>query len=72
MNQKMLFAQQNRWYALQGRAMTNFLAEKTQSIHDSIGMITQTYNSLLDKKMESHDGVSSGVDGNLSEYTTYR
>lgn len=50
MNKKMLTAQQNRWYALQGRASTQLYANKAQSYHDSIGIYTQRYNNLLNGK----------------------
>lgn len=50
MNKKMLTAQQNRWYARQGRAATNVFADKTQAYHDSIDYYTQKYNSMLDGK----------------------
>lgn len=50
MNKKMLTAQQNRWYALQGRASTQFYADKAKSYHDSIQYYTDRYNSMLDGK----------------------
>lgn len=50
MNQKMLTAQQNRWYALQGRASTELYANKTQSYHDSIDSYTVHYNQMLNGK----------------------
>jgi len=46
MNKKMLTAQQNRWYARQGRAATNYLADKAKAYHDSIDYYTSKYNSL--------------------------
>lgn len=50
MNKKMLVAQQNRWYATQGRSATNSLAKKVQLYYDSINQITDQYNNLLDGK----------------------
>ena len=50
MNRKMLAAQQNRWYAIQGRAATARSAETATSCHDSIGVYTARYNSMLDGK----------------------
>jgi hypothetical protein len=49
-NKEMLVAQQNRLYAVQGRSVTNTLAEDVKLFHDSIGMITAEYNSLLNGK----------------------
>ncbi|MCX2678671.1 glycosyl hydrolase 115 family protein [Galbibacter sp. EGI 63066] len=51
-NHKMLIAQKNRWYAKQGRAMTNTLVQKVQSYHDSIALITTKYNNQLNGKWE--------------------
>ena len=50
MNKKMITAQQNRWYALQGRASTELYANKTQSYHDSIDSYTVHYNQMLNGK----------------------
>ncbi len=50
MNKKMLTAQQNRWYALQGRASTELYASKVRSYHDSIGSYTTHYNQMLNGK----------------------
>ena len=50
MNKKMLTAQQNRWYARQGRAATRKYANLTQSYHDSIRAYTDHYNKLLNGK----------------------
>ncbi|MDP4210326.1 MAG: glycosyl hydrolase 115 family protein [Bacteroidota bacterium] len=49
-NKEMLVGQQNRWYALQGRSLTNELAEKVKLYHDSLDMITKDYNSLSNGK----------------------
>lgn len=50
MNRKMLTAQKNRWYALQGRSITNQLSNDVKLYHDSIGLITERYNNLLNGK----------------------
>lgn len=50
MNKKMLTAQQNRWFARQGRSMTNDYARKAQAYQDSIGYYTDLYNKQLDGK----------------------
>lgn len=50
MNKKMLTAQQNRWYALQGRTSTKLYADKTRSYHDSIDSYTAHYNQMLNDK----------------------
>lgn len=50
MNKKMLTAQQNRWYALQGRASTQKFAVLTKQYHDSINIYTARYNSLQNGK----------------------
>ena len=50
MNKKMLTAQQNRWYALQGRASTELYANKARSYHDSIDSYTVHYNQMLNGK----------------------
>ena len=46
---KMLVAQQNRWYARQGRTATNS-GRSVKSYHDSIDYYTDKYNSLLNGK----------------------
>lgn len=50
MNRKILLAQKNRWYAQQGRAATNQLAGDVRSYYDSIKLVTDQYNELLDGK----------------------
>ncbi len=50
MNKKMLTAQQNRWYALQGRAATAAYAAKTKSYQDSIDLYTVRFNQMLGGK----------------------
>ncbi|MDZ7261632.1 MAG: glycosyl hydrolase 115 family protein, partial [candidate division KSB1 bacterium] len=50
MNRKILLAQKNRWYAKQGRNNTNELASQVKSYYDSIQVLTDQYNDLLDGK----------------------
>lgn len=50
MNHKMLAAQKNRWYALQGRAATSYYAGQACRYHDSIQIYTQRYNDMLGGK----------------------
>jgi len=63
MNKKMLTAQQNRWYARQERATTNYLADKTQAYQDSLDNYTQLYNSMLNGKWNHMMSVSPGWHG---------
>ncbi|WP_100611219.1 glycosyl hydrolase 115 family protein [Confluentibacter lentus] len=51
-NHKMLVAQKNRWYAAQGRAITNSLANDAKLYQDSIAQITLKYNNLLGGKWD--------------------
>lgn len=51
-NMEMLTAQQNRWYATQGRAMTNLLADRAVAYHDSVADITEKFNNLKDGKWD--------------------
>lgn len=60
MNKKMLVAQQNRWYARQGRAATNLLAEKTQAYQDSLAYYTNKFNSLLNGKWNHMMSITPG------------
>lgn len=46
----MLIAQKNRWYAKSNRALTNVLARDVSLYHDSLAMITEEYNNLLNGK----------------------
>lgn len=50
MNHKMLTAQKNRWYALQGRAATSYYAAQACRYQDSIQIYTQRYNDMLGGK----------------------
>ncbi len=52
MNKKLLVAQQNRWYARQGRSMTNHLAQKVAQYHDSILLLTQKYETWNNHKWQ--------------------
>lgn len=49
-NNEMLIGQKNRWYAKQGRSLTNQLADEVKLYHDSLAMITAQYNNLLGGK----------------------
>lgn len=61
MNKKMLTAQQNRWFARQGRSAANEYAEKTQAYHDSIGYYTKLYNEQLDGKWNNMMSLAPGL-----------
>ncbi len=50
MNQKILLAQKDRWYAKQGRNLTNYIAHQVKYYYDSIEIITDEYNQLLNGK----------------------
>ncbi len=60
MNKKMLTAQQNRLYTKQGRAITNELAELTQAYQDSLQLITDQYNALLNGKWNGMMSLKQG------------
>lgn len=60
MNKKMLTAQQNRWYARQGRAATNLYADKAQAYQDSLTYYTDKFNSLLDGKWNHMMSITPG------------
>lgn len=60
MNKKMLTAQQNRWYARQGRAATNLYADKAQAYQDSLTFYTDKFNSLLDGKWNHMMSITPG------------
>lgn len=67
MNKMRLIAQKNRWYAFQGRAKTNYLAEQTRKYYDSLHLITQEYNSLLDGKWNHVMSMVQGVTASYFE-----
>lgn len=50
LNRMVLSGQKNRWYAIQHRAATNTLAEEATACFDSLQVITDGYNQLLDGK----------------------
>lgn len=50
LNKMVLYGQKNRWYALQGRAATDSIAKEAKACYDSLQIITQGYNSLLNGK----------------------
>jgi hypothetical protein len=49
-NHEMLIAQKNRWYAKQGRFLTNTLAKDVKLYHDSLSTLTKQYNTILNGK----------------------
>ena len=49
-NHEMLTGQKNRWYASQGRALTNKLDNDVKLYHDSLATLTAEYNNLLNGK----------------------
>lgn len=51
-NHEMLIGQKNRWYAGQGRSLTNTLANNVGLYHDSLAVLTAEYNNLLDGKWQ--------------------
>lgn len=51
-NHEMLIGQKNRWYARQGRSLTNALATDVRLYHDSLALLTASYNGLLDGKWD--------------------
>ncbi len=51
-NHKLLVAQKNRWYAKQGRSLTNTLAKDVVYYQDSVASLTAKYNQLLQGKWE--------------------
>lgn len=50
LNKMILEGQRNRWYALQQRASTKDIEERSRRAYDSLQVITQGYNSLLNGK----------------------
>ena len=60
MNKKMLLAQQNRWYATQGRAATNKFAENAKISYDSLNYYTDKFNSLLGGKWNHMMSITPG------------
>ncbi|MDO4165301.1 MAG: glycosyl hydrolase 115 family protein [Bacteroides sp.] len=60
MNKKMLTAQQNRWYAVQGRASTQHFADLAHSYHDSIQLYTRQFNEMLGGKWNKMMSLAPG------------
>lgn len=50
MSRMVLSGQKNRWYALQRRTAATAAADEAMRCHDSLRVITEGYNSLLDGK----------------------
>jgi hypothetical protein len=65
MNFKMLKAQQNHSYAKQGRSKTNNLALESHQYFDSLQIITNTYNSLLNGKWDGMMSLKQGWYSNV-------
>ncbi len=62
MNKKLLYAQKNHWYAQQGRKKTSELAGLVKVYYDSLQIITEEYNQLLDGKWNKMMCVIQGRD----------
>jgi hypothetical protein len=60
MNKKLLYAQKNHWYARQGRIKANELARLVKTCHDSLYIITNEYNQLLNGKWNNIMSVIHG------------
>lgn len=60
MNKKMLTAQQNRWYARQGRAATNAYADKAKEYNDRLNEYTNLFNTQLDGKWNYMMSITPG------------
>ena len=60
MNRKMLTAQLNRMYAVQGRASANSYADSALFWHDSLDRCTEAYNALLDGKWDGMMSITPG------------
>ena len=67
MNKKMLTAQKNRWYARQGRATTNAVANEAKVYFDSLAIYTDKFNSLLNGKWKHMMAVSPGWNASYHE-----
>lgn len=67
MNRMTLGGQKNRWYARQHRVLTNRIGEEVKSCYDSLQIITDTYNSLLDGKWRYMMSMRQNYD-NVSAY----
>lgn len=52
LNRMVLAGQRNRWYAVQQRAATELYAGEARICHDSLRIITEGYNSLLEGKWD--------------------
>lgn len=50
LNRMILDGQRNRWYSIQQRALARDLEKSVKNCYDSLGVITQGYNSLLNGK----------------------
>ena len=50
MNKKLLLAQKNRWYARIGNSMANKIIPEIKAYHDSVRIITEEYENMLNAK----------------------
>ena len=67
MNKMHLTAQQNRWYAFQGRAKANLLGRQVRLYYDSLQQITKGYNQLLNGKWNHIISMVQGVTASYFE-----
>lgn len=67
MNKMRLTAQKNRWYAFQNRSKTNELRRQTEKYYDSLQIITEKYNSLLNGKWNRVMSMVQGVTASYFE-----
>jgi hypothetical protein len=61
MNKKMLYAQQSRLYARQGRASASLFADKSKACFDSLNVFTKQYNEMLNGKWNHVMSISPGI-----------
>lgn len=60
MNNMLLLAQKNRWYASQGRAATNLVGQASMESLAELERLTEEYNSLLDGKWAHFMSIKHG------------
>lgn len=65
MNKKMLLAQKNREYFKENRSKTNLLGTEAKSCFDSLQLITDQYNSLLNGKWQGMMSLKQGWFSNV-------
>lgn len=67
LNRMTLVAQKNRWYARQQRVQTNLLSERVRLCYDSLQIITNEYNKMLNGKWKYMMSMRQNYD-NVSAY----